>query len=161
MAYKKYQTNFKRSFQYWFGTNFAASFDIDYGGYPFNSDDLSEWLQVRSMVGGRQYHRHVNASSDYGYTTGMLTNINIFVKPSPDTPADRTTQIRDSLFNVMKPNQKFVVKEYTGASATLCWAISREIITDSEIPPNAIVGGAAEDIYQYNLTIQFDFLEAY
>ncbi len=151
-------SNIKRSFEKWFATNLGGTYATDYDGVPFDSSNKSEWLQPRLLVGGRQFHRHVDSSSNAyrGNTVSIIANINIFVKKGINQPADRIQRIRDAVFEKMKENTLILVHNYTGDSSEVATMKSREIITDREI-----ISNDPEAPRQYNFSVVYTYLEKY
>ena len=151
-------SNIKRSFEKWFATNLGSTYSVDWEGVSFSSTNKSEWLQPRLLVGGRQFHRHVDSSSNAyrGNTVSIIANINIFVRKGINQPADRIQRIRDGVFEKMKEATSVIVYDFTGGGTEVATMKSREIITDREI-----ISNDTESPRQWNFSVVYTYLEKY
>ena len=151
-------SNVKRSFEKWFATNLGGTYAIDYDGVPFDSINKSEYLQPRLLVGGRQFHRHVDSSSNAyrGNTVSIIANINIFVRKGINQPADRLQKIRDAIFEKMREATSIVVYDFTGGGIEVAVMKSREVITDREL-----ISSDPEAPRQWNFSVVYTYLEKY
>jgi hypothetical protein len=84
------------------------------------------------------------------------------------TVMDRVFAIRDDLYLHMKLGERIPIYNYTGGTGVLLdYAISRDIITDSLMPDIDAMEIPLrekyykENVYQYNFTIEFTFLEKF
>lgn len=146
--------NIKASFEKYIHDNIVMieGLNVNFEGLPFESEGKVEWIQESMMKGGYDYHRQVD-NENYGKTSVIMINFNIFVNKDKVKKTNRHYEIRDIIAEYFKIGTQVDLYDFSQAdfNNSLQKMKLREIVTDQVISDN--------DFYQYNYTCSFDWLE--
>jgi len=137
-------TNMKRCFDSYIKTNLSGV-SIDFEGLPFDNLATSSWIQPRIIDG---YDNRSYRDNEVKQSATILYQINIFVKKSGATTADRVYAIRDNVDSYFKIGKDIV---YSQSGNTL--AIARVRGLKNDFPMDS------EELSQYVLAWEIDFNE--
>jgi hypothetical protein len=152
--------NIKRSFEAYVMTNLSGTFAIDWNPRTFNDKEQREWIQPTLLGPGRPDTRLGRGVGDgiRGHGVIFIVNINMFVRPSLQTNSYRLWTVRDLVLAFFHEHCKIPVMDHEGDVTTMGNLIVRRVTVDQEMP---IQGSQAEDLQQYTLQAEADWVETY
>lgn len=145
--------NLKYSIERHLKYHLGSTLTFDWEGARFETSGATEWVQERVMgMGAGTYHRGVGGGLD-GQTVPVLLSCNVFVNPNKTTKTNRPYEIRDLLFNKLRTGTTIGFYAFASGSTSTTTQILkvRDVVTDSPVPN--------DDLLQWNLTVEIDWLE--
>ena len=138
---------------------------IDYLGQPFNDTGKKEWVQARLLGPVRppaHFYRQVLADGTRGGRVVYMPQVNIFVRPTMQDSLVRLETLRDLVYDAaFREHTTITVKDYAGNLSTLGVLVLRRVAVDREIPVIGLEGEAGEDVRQWAISADADWIETY
>jgi len=144
--------NIKMSLDKYIRVNLGTSegLTISYEGVPFNDTAYTSWIQPRILDISSDYHRQ-GSGTQYGETTNILYQINVFTKKSGITTSHLHYTMRDQVANYFRVRQNINVKDYVNSGTTqLDILVVRRMVNDNPLPES-------NEYYQYVIAWELDY----
>lgn len=128
-----------------------ASYTLEFPGADLDTEAQTAWIRVDFLAATRSFIRSVS-STEKGYLTYIPVSFNCFSKESDNSY--RVLELRDAVFNAMKPMTSIDFTDHAGASASLGTMTAWEVINDTPLETRDGIRG-------HNITISVRYEEQF